>query len=39
MITQTGPNYLKPGTAATSAATAAAILPARIMRFGVKYTF
>lgn len=39
MITQTGPNYLKPGTAASSAATATAILPARIMRFGVKYTF
>lgn len=38
-ITQTGPNYLKPGTAATSAATATAILPARILRLGLKYTF
>lgn len=38
-ITLTGPNYLKPGTAASSAATATAIVPARIMRFGLKYSF
>ena len=38
-ITQTGPDYLKPGTAASSAATATAILPARILRLGLRYSF
>ena len=38
-INTNGPNYLKPSAGSSSAATATAILPPRIMRLSLRYTF
>jgi Carboxypeptidase regulatory-like domain len=38
-VNTNGPNYLKPSAASMVAATATAILPPRILRIGMRYTF
>jgi hypothetical protein len=38
-INTNGPDYLKPSAGSSSAATATAVLPPRIMRLGLRYTF
>jgi hypothetical protein len=38
-VNTNGPDYLKPSTGSSSAATATAILPPRIFRLGVRWKF
>ncbi|MEO8070172.1 MAG: hypothetical protein ABI652_02135, partial [Acidobacteriota bacterium] len=38
-VNTNGPDYLKPSAGSTSAATATAILPPRILRLGARFTF